>query len=272
MKPVTIKREFFGLERWGKAAARIRGEVNADFLPVTADRTGFVLDSPEYEAFRKVMEKVTREVDMALKSLAGRTERRRTSKALKEALQRVHRALALNPDLSPFGAIPLAGEGEGVGGAAVAKKTTPKQGEEGQPAEEIRTGKTEETLPPKPEKKKKSPKVRRLTPNAVVQRVKFGETGISVCVDDFGENGVECFTEGTVIYINRQHPLYEREAKRPETHILNVTRLITQEIALMKDTRNPRVAFSRQSKLLRDAFVETPSTAHGIDGQRSKME
>lgn len=27
---------------------------------------------------------------------------------------------------------------------------------------------------------------------------------------------------------------------------------------LMKDTKNPRQAFSRQSKLLRDAFVEGP--------------
>jgi len=81
--------------------------------------------------------------------------------------------------------------------------------------------------------------------------------GVSVCVDDFGENGSECFTEGTVIYINQQHPLYQRELKKPETYILNVTRLITQEIALMKDTRNPRLAFSRQSKLLRDAFVGT---------------
>jgi hypothetical protein len=97
-----------------------------------------------------------------------------------------------------------------------------------------------------------------LTPNAVVQRIKFGETGVSVCVDDFGDNGPECFTEGTVIYINQQHPLYRREAKKQETYILNVTRLITQEISLMKDTKNPRVAFSRQSKLLRDAFIENP--------------
>ena len=93
----------------------------------------------------------------------------------------------------------------------------------------------------------------------VVQEVKFGETGVSVCVDDFGEDGQECFTEGTVIYINQQHPLYQREAKKPETHLLNVARLVTQEISLMKDTRNSRQAFQRQSKLLRDAFIENSS-------------
>jgi hypothetical protein len=260
VRQVTIKREIFGLEHWGKVASRIRGEVHADFLPVTTDRSGFLLDSLQYQAFRSVMGKVVQEVDDVLKRLAGHKEKRRTSKALKEALQRVHRALALNPDLSPFGAIPLAGEGEGMGGAgAVAKKLDRMEEKEAQMVKEEKTA--ESTPPPlsSPKKvRKKSPKVKRLTPNAVVQRMRFGETGISICVDDFGEDGPECFTEGTVIYINQQHPLYQRESKRPETHILNVTRLITQEISLMKDTRNPRQAFTRQSKLLRDAFIENP--------------
>lgn len=259
VKQVTVKRELFGLEHWGKIASRIQGEVHADFLPVTTDRSGFVVDSAPYQAFRRVMEKVTQEVDEILKRLAGRKEKRKASKALKEALQRVHRALALNPDLSPFGAIPLAGEGEGMGGAAAVPKKleSPKEEKGSHPQEGEAAG---EAQPPAQAKqiRKKSPRVKRLTPNAVVQRMRFGETGVSVCVDDFGEEGVECFTEGTVIYINRQHPLYQREAKRPETYILNVTRLITQEISLMKDTRNPRQAFSRQSKLLRDAFIENP--------------
>jgi hypothetical protein len=261
VKQVTIKREFFGLEHWGRIASRIRGEVHADFLPVTTDRSGFVMDTLQYQAFRKVMDKVIQEVDAVLKRLAGRKEKQRASKALKEALQRVHRSLALNPDLSPFGAIPLAGEGEGMGGAGLLSKQSDQkgerrvqEGEEEKPGEEVKE-------PPTPKKiRKKSPKVKRLTPNAIVQRMKFGETGVSVCVDDFGENGPECFTEGTVIYINQQHPLYQREAKKQETYLLNVTRLITQEISLMKDTKNPRLAFSRQSKLLRDAFIENPSS------------
>jgi hypothetical protein len=199
-------------------------------------------------------------VDDILKRLAGSKEKRKASKALKEALQRVHHALALNPDLSPFGAIPLAGEGEGMGGAGVVPKKLDQKDKEGiQFAEEGKV--VEEAKQPLIQKKtrKKSAKVKRLTPNAIVQRMKFGETGVSVCVDDFGEDGPECFTEGTVIYINQQHPLYQREAKKPETYILNVTRLMTQEISLMKDTKNPRQAFTRQSKLLRDAFIENPS-------------
>ncbi len=257
VKQVTIKRELFGLEHWGKIASRIRGEIHADFLPVTTDRSGFIIDSPQYQAFKKVMEKLVQEVDQVLKRLSGRKEKRKASKALKEALQRIHRALALNPDLSPFGAIPLAGEGEGMGGAAAVSKKLDQKGEN-----EIKSTGEETGVEKVSQKKarKRSPKVKRLTPNAVVQRMKFGEMGVSVCIDDFEENGPECFTEGTVIYINQQHPLYQREAKKPDTYILNVTRLITQEISLMKDTKNPRQAFLRQSKLLRDAFVEPQST------------
>jgi len=205
------------------------------------------------------MDKVVQEVDDILKRLAGRKEKQRASKALKEALQRVHRSLALNPDLSPFGAIPLAGEGEGMGGAGVLSRKSDGEGKgKLQTNKETKTEReVRESEAPK-KVRKKSPKVKRLTPNAIVQRMKFGEAGVSVCVDDFGDNGPECFTEGTVIYINRQHPLYQREAKRQETYVLNVTRLITQEVSLMKDTKNPRLAFSRQSKLLRDAFIENP--------------
>ena len=46
-KHVTIRRETFGMESWGTAIARIRGEINADFLPVTSDRTSFLKDSLE---------------------------------------------------------------------------------------------------------------------------------------------------------------------------------------------------------------------------------
>ncbi len=47
------------------------------------------------------------------------------------------------------------------------------------------------------------------------------------------------------------------EMKKGEAHVLNLTRLITQEITMMKDPpRDPRKAFERQSRLLRDAFKD----------------
>ncbi len=251
VKQVTVRRELFGAEIWGKVAARIRGDVNADFLPVTSDRSGFVLDSAEYMAFQQTMQKVMQEVRAVLGRLTGQRERRAAARALGEALERITKALARNPDFSPFGAIPI-GESGGIGGAAA---PTPQR----QTAIDrtIEAGKaSEKQTVAKGKTRKKAPAVKRLTPDAVIRRLKFGQSGISCCLDHFGEDGPECFSEGTVVYINRDHPLYQREAKKTEPHTMHLARLLTQEIALMKDPRNPRQAFERQSKLLRDAFID----------------
>ena len=251
VKQVMVRRELFGAEAWGKVAARIRGEVNADFLPITSDRSGFVVDSSEYRAFHQTMQKVMGEVRAVLGRLTGQRERRAAARALNEALERITKALTRNPDFSPFGALPI-GEAGGIGGAAA----TPSPRE---PAAErtIDAGATEQKpVAAKAKKRKKAPTVKRLTPDAVIRRLKYGQSGISCCLDHFGADGPECFSEGTVVYVNRDHPLYQREAKKAEPHTMHLARLLTQEIALMKDPRNPRQAFERQSKLLRDAFID----------------
>jgi hypothetical protein len=260
VKGVTVRRELFEMASWGKAATRIRGEINADFLPLTSDRSGFIEDSPEYKTFQKAMIKTITEVKRAYDQLASVSENQRVGRALKEALERVHQALILNPEFSPFGVLPMAEKAsKGIGEAGVVKAPV-KDLTDKQEIEEI--GETEEpgSSPPEgaepvPEPKKPSLKI--ATPNAVVKRLKFGEAGVTCCLDHMGEDGPECMTEGTIIYINRDHPLYKRESKKREAHILNIARLITQEISLMKGLENPREAYNRQSRLLRDAFLDT---------------
>ena len=264
VKGVTVKRELFDMASWGKAATRIRGEINVDFLPLTSDRSGFIEDSPQYKAFLKVMEKIMAEVKKAYEKLASARENRRVSRALKEALERIHRALIRNPEFSPFGVVPIAETHEdGVGEVGV---ESPKSKEESQEPkiEDIESGDDEMDAQPdgasEPEKiepkKEKRPSLRIATPNAVVRRLRFGDMGVTCCLDHLGEDGPECMTEGTIIYINRDHPLYKRESKKREAHILNIARLITQEISLMKNPENPREAFNRQSRLLKDAFSD----------------
>jgi hypothetical protein len=126
VKGVTVKKALFGMETWGKVIARIRGEINADFLPITSDRSNFVVDSPEYMAFVKVMAGIMPEVKKILGKEADQRQDRRAGRVVKEALQRIHRALARNPDLSPFGPIPY-GDEMGAGTGAVFK---PKEDEE----------------------------------------------------------------------------------------------------------------------------------------------
>ncbi|MBW2609625.1 MAG: ATP-binding protein [Deltaproteobacteria bacterium] len=264
VKGVTVRRELFEMASWGKAATRIRGEINADFLPLTSDRSGFVEDSPEYKSFLKAMGKTIADVQRAYNQLTSERENRRVSRAVKEALRRVHNSLVLNPEFSPFGVVPLSEEGmRGVGETGVetpGRKEEPNGIKIEDVEEEISShlneaDSTSKASVEKPIKEKK-PSLRIATPNAVVKRLKFGDAGVTCCLDHLGEDGPECMTEGTIIYINRDHPLYKREAKKREAHILNIARLITQEISLMKDPKNPREAYNRQSKLLRDAFQD----------------
>ncbi len=253
VKQVMVRRELFGMETWGKAMARVRGEVNADFLPITSDRTGFIKDSSEYKAFLKAVEKVIEDVKKVLHRLTTKKESRIVSRALNEALHRVYKALYCNPELSPFGALPIADETtKEIGGAGLLSE------KKSETAEETLSEVTEK-VKPAPKKRKKRPAVKKLTPNAVIKKMKFGQYGVSCVVDGFGEDSPEVFTEETTIYINKDHPLYRRESAKADTHILNLARLITQEIALMKDSKNPRQAFERQSRLLKDAFVEKGS-------------
>jgi len=252
VKGVTVKKDLFGMETWGKVVARIKGEINADFLPMTSDRSNFVVDSDEYQEFLKVMSKVVEIIKKMLGREADRREDRRAGYAVKEALQRIHKALARNPDLSPFGPVPYGEEG-GVGGGAVAEALKKKAEKEG----EVRPQEAEAKPIVKPKiKRKRHPLVKKITPNAIARRMKMGESSVSVCLDFFGESGPECFSEGNVVYINRDHPLFRRESRRSVTTTMYIARLVTQEISMMKETKSPRVAFNRQSKLLKDAFAE----------------
>lgn len=262
VKGVTVRRELFDMASWGKAAAtRIRGEIHADFLSLTSDRSGFIADTSEYETFLNTIQKIMAEVQRIYHQLASKRENQRVSRALKEALQRVHQALSLNPELSPFGVVPFAEKGrQGAGETAVEAGPEKEGPDRFEGEDEIPPDSDQEDSPKagddeKPPKKRK-PSLRIATPNAVIKRLKFGDAGVTCCLDHLGEDGPECMTEGTIIYINRDHSLYKRESRKKEAHILNIARLITQEISLMKDPTNPREAYNRQSKLLRDAFRE----------------
>lgn len=258
VKKVTVKRELFGMETWGRAMTRLRGEIHADFLPVTTDRSGFIVDSEEYKIFYHMMTKVMAEVKKVLVHLTEQTQGRKASRVLKDALERIRYSLARHPELSPFGPVPMGEEG-GIGqSAAVRKKPEKKAKGEiiGEKVEET----SEKSLPESgTESKPKKPKVQSLTPNAIVKKIKFGQMGISCCIDSFGKESPEGFTEGGVIYINRDHPLYQREERRAPTMILHITRLLAQEIALMSHPAAPREAFEKQSQLLKDALEDKDS-------------
>ncbi|OIO03621.1 ATP-binding protein [Candidatus Desantisbacteria bacterium CG_4_10_14_0_8_um_filter_48_22] len=246
VKQATIRRDFFGIEKWEIGAARVTGEVNADFLPITSDRSDFIRDSEEYKAFRKVMERVMERVKKTVEELSDFKQNRRTKRVLTEVLERVKDSLFMNPEFCPEGLLPVGEEGK-------AGEGTPGFTGSGKPGKTERAAAKTEEQPKK--KRMKRPSVKPLTPTAVVKRLAAGREGVSCLIDHFGPEGPECETQGTIITINRDHPLHQRAVKDREAYIFYLARLITQEISLMKDPRNPRQAFERQSKLLKDALA-----------------
>ena len=249
VKQVLVKREFFGMETWGPIAARLSGEAHADFLLLTSDRSEFVRDSAEYQVFRSVMEQVLARVRQTVARLDDVKESRRTKRVLSDVLDRVREALVRNPAFCPDGLIPLAGESapQGPPGYLVEPRTGSSPGETSSEASE--------KVPPSPKRKRAvRPQLKRLTPSAVIRRLKLGQRGLSCCIDHFGAEASECYTEGSIIYINQDHPLHQQFIQDREAYALYLARLLTQEITLMKQPRSPRQAFERQSRLLRDAF------------------
>ncbi len=245
VKQVTVCREFFGLEDSREMVTRLRGEVYADFLPVTSDRSGFVRDSAEFRSFLEVMQRVAMDVRRSFAHLSGKQERRKASRALNEALERITQALARNPDFAPFGMMP-SGPAATTGAPGETASTNITGTDVSNDAEAPVTAAKKQ--------RKKKITVKKLTPDAVVKRLRMGSSKIACCLDHFGAEGSECQTQGNVIYINRDHPLYLRSTKSSTTYIWHLARLLAQEITMMKAPSTARQAFLRQSHLLKDAL------------------
>ena len=263
VKHVTIKREFFGLENLGSIAKKIYGVVNADFLPITSDRTGFIVDSPEYRAFREAMRNVVARVKEEIKILSDEKQNRKVNRRLKEAMRRVEDALIHNPELCPLNLTPI-GEEEGEESGVLRKKIEisgerEKEEQMSGQAESIEEGERIDKIERggekrKPQKKRKKPSIKPLTTTALVRELRATRFGVTCVIDHFGEDGPECFTQGTVIHINRDHPVYKEASKNRSSYVMHLARLLTQEISLLTNPSDPHLAYERQSRLMRDAF------------------
>lgn len=251
VKQVLVRREFFSIASWGAVAARVVGEVHADFLPLTSDRNDFVRDSPEYGAFQTVMEAVIARVRPEVDRLIDLKASRRSGQILYDVLERLKEALIRNPACCPEALLPIAQEAAPYGQPGY----LPEPHERTTSTDSISSAGA--SRPPAPKRKRaRRPQVKALTPSAVIRRLKLGHQGLSCCIDHFGSDAPECYTEGGIVYLNRDHPLHQQFAQDRRAYILYLARLLAQEIALMKQPRSPRQAFERQSRLLRDAFCD----------------
>lgn len=235
VKQVTIKREFFGLESSHANLLRITGEVHADFLPITSDRTNFILDNAEYKSFKEVMERVMGRVKGELNYISDEKENRRVRKAIKEVAEKIEQALLKNLEFCPPGLVPI-GKANPLGNQSASLSSEPSI------SSAANSNLAEPVKQMEKKARKKKPKIKPLTASALVKKFKIGQMGLALLLDHFGAEAPESFTQGEIIHINRDHPLYRRESASRERHIMHVSRLICQEIALMTNPRGPRQA------------------------------
>ncbi len=260
VKGILIKRETFDIEsQHSLSTKRLTGEVNADFLPVVASRDDFIKDTEEFKEFEKVIAKKLHKVIRNLQKSAESYQDRKAEQVLSEALLTIREALKKNSEILLLEGLPLF------------SKQSSKKAEE---MEKIKSGvvatalgnsspneKTDKSLL-KEALKNLRPKVRSRIKtllrdeHRVVKKVKIGGSDFLVSFTHLGGAEKESFTEGGIIFINRDHTLFKRTQEKAELTLYHLIRLITQEIIKLADPRNIEAAFDWQGKLISDAFAE----------------
>ena len=250
VKQVLIKRSFFELEKkYHQGINRITGSVNADFLPLISARSDFIIDSPEYKLFFSLMQTQLEKILSELRKKSEIKNLNKVSKELQEVMQQIKDALLLNPDFAPQGrAITrLKKEAKTKIAVASASLATPSE------TESKKRDETKKPENPEPKPKENPIEVKPL----VVKKIRIKKLGISCSIASLGENEAEAVSRGNMIYINQDHPLYQKLYKKQELLGLHLLRVITREIILMKKLRlTAEAAFDWQSKLLKDAICE----------------
>ncbi|MBI5414814.1 ATP-binding protein [Candidatus Peregrinibacteria bacterium] len=262
VKGIMIRRSIFGLES-SKGIARIRGEVKADFLPITSNRDDFIRDDERYEFFTELIQ---REIRKALKKLSdiqmGKFNQQ-ASHVLKEALTLVGKAIRKNPGMAeairkeaPLGQEIQSGE-EVYGLSENSEKDLVEGFHVSRPTFEVPNDPS--LFGNEPEKDhfgtlKRKPRMLALAEKTIIRRLRFKDFGIVCRMEHLGRDEEESLSSEGIIYLNIDHPLYHRFAREEKTLIFHIVRLIAQEMALSHTPKSPREAFELQSELMTESF------------------
>lgn len=257
VKQVFIKRDFFGVEKKHlQGANRVAGYVNADFLPLISSRSDFIIDSPEYKMFAQLMRAELEKVLQELKKQTDAKNLKKITKELQETMKQIREALTLNPDFVPQGRAVARLKKEGKKKMAAASANIREAKEQESPEDKEDNVASSEKIDKLEKKDLREEKKQEIEAKPlVVKRIRMKKLGISCGIVSLGEEGPEVASQGNAVYINQDHPVYQKLYKKSDLLNLHLLRLLTQEIVLMKKLRiTSREAFDYQSKLLRDSI------------------
>lgn len=259
VKGILIKRENFGSDSHRNfSGRRLTGEINADFLPITASRDEFIRDTDQYREFEKVVAQRLKKVIKQLEKSAESYQDKKAEKILSDALLTIREAIRKNTDILLLENLPLFS----------------KKKEKSLEAEQIKSGVIGTALSSpstavdqsikdelKSALKSVKPKIRSRIKtllrddHRVVKKVKIGGSEFLVSFAHLGNEEKESFTEGGIIFINRDHKLFKKVEKVKDLVLYHLIRLITQEIIKLTVPRNLELAYDWQGKLIKDAYL-----------------
>jgi len=261
VKNVLIKRETFGIEKLHTLSIRrLTGEINADFLPITASREDFIKDSPAYQEFITIVSKKLKRVIRSLEKSILSYRDKKAEKILSDALTTIREALRKNKDILLLDALPLFSKSkrklnqqEKIKSSIIATNLIQSQKKENKKISfDDKLRQALKTIKPKIRAR-----LRTLIrdKNRIVKKVKIGGTEFLVSFAHLGEEEKESFVEGGIIFINRDHQLFKKIEKKGELALYHLIRLVTGEIVKLTSPKNLETAFDWQGKLIKDAFL-----------------
>ncbi|TSC61439.1 MAG: ATP-binding domain-containing [Parcubacteria group bacterium Gr01-1014_48] len=260
VRGVAVTTSLFGFEQSRAIGlSRLRGTLHADFLPITSSRDNIIVESPEFQAvhgpLRTEINKVLREA----RESALAKENVQASRVLKDALDKIGRALKRNPEaLGEYSEEPPLGAESGD------MPGTTESSEEGysiSKAQIVDSGPPHSMMPHNnnsletPEGKKGA---RRrhvgLANRAIIRKMQFRNLGVICQMERFGADSPPSVFETGIIYINIDHPLYRKQQESDQLLQFFLTTLIAKELSLKKHSHDAAEAFRLQHEILTEAF------------------
>lgn len=261
VRGVVICRTTFDLDL--PIISRLRGRVTADFLQITSDRSRFITDAPEYRAFVAVLYKEIRQIDRLTREMARDREQRKADDALKDTLSRMRKAIRRNPDITPSILSPT-GEIDPQGQPATGMMAPQADASEGDALNAYQMTADPAGMPPSDQQSSqdvqepppKKIRVRNLQGKPIsARRMAIGGIGITCALENCGREQPAAFTEGGIIFINTDHPLYRTQQGKGQDMLgFYLTYLLSQQVALLLSNGDVRKAFQMQERLLTDSW------------------
>jgi hypothetical protein len=209
-------------------------------------------DSLEFQTFYEVMSKEVQRALGVVREHIDYQANRQASRILKDALQRIGKAMRKNKELFQEARVPLGVETSSTNIHA-------QEGYEISKAEFVESQTKLDPLLRKQLEEQWNQKRSRGRPSgilgdkSVIRTLKIASMDVAVRMEHLGDED-ESRVVGGVIYLNLDHPLYKTYRNNDEFLTLHVSRVITKELALQTGIADPSRAFAIQSELLTNAL------------------